>query len=177
MAGTGNRELLNYAFDWSAMSNRFDPYFEWLQVHSSSLRPTHYELLSVSSTESDATVIKAAAITQIKKLQALNPGSRSDLRDSIEKEVRRSFQVLTNAKARSDYDRELLNKSVSQNDLEPPSSKNINVSTNAKTRSEHDQELLNKSVSQNDLEPPSSCLLYTSPSPRDQRGSRMPSSA
>ena len=24
---------------------------------------------------------------------------------------------------------------------------------------------------------PSSCLLYTSPSPRDQRGSRMPSSA
>ena len=28
----------------------------------------------------------------------------------------------------------------------------------------------------NDL-PPRSCLLYTSPSPRDQRGSRMPSSA
>ena len=25
--------------------------------------------------------------------------------------------------------------------------------------------------------PPSACLLYTSPSPRDQRGSRMPSSA
>ena len=28
-----------------------------------------------------------------------------------------------------------------------------------------------------DLDNPSSCLLYTSPSPRDQRGSRMPSSA
>ena len=28
-----------------------------------------------------------------------------------------------------------------------------------------------------DLARPSSCLLYTSPSPRDQRGSRMPSSA
>ena len=27
------------------------------------------------------------------------------------------------------------------------------------------------------LEMPSNCLLYTSPSPRDQRGSRMPSSA
>ena len=27
------------------------------------------------------------------------------------------------------------------------------------------------------LGPPSDCLLYTSPSPRDQRGSRMPSSA
>ena len=29
----------------------------------------------------------------------------------------------------------------------------------------------------NMLERPSACLLYTSPSPRDQRGSRMPSSA
>ena len=28
-----------------------------------------------------------------------------------------------------------------------------------------------------DLSPLKSCLLYTSPSPRDQRGSRMPSSA
>ena len=28
-----------------------------------------------------------------------------------------------------------------------------------------------------DLERPVTCLLYTSPSPRDQRGSRMPSSA
>ena len=28
-----------------------------------------------------------------------------------------------------------------------------------------------------DAEPPAPCLLYTSPSPRDQRGSRMPSSA
>ena len=28
-----------------------------------------------------------------------------------------------------------------------------------------------------DLERASDCLLYTSPSPRDQRGSRMPSSA
>ena len=27
------------------------------------------------------------------------------------------------------------------------------------------------------IEQPDSCLLYTSPSPRDQRGSRMPSSA
>ena len=27
------------------------------------------------------------------------------------------------------------------------------------------------------LMPPGGCLLYTSPSPRDQRGSRMPSSA
>ena len=27
------------------------------------------------------------------------------------------------------------------------------------------------------LEQPADCLLYTSPSPRDQRGSRMPSSA
>ena len=31
--------------------------------------------------------------------------------------------------------------------------------------------------SQNYLELPNPCLLYTSPSPRDQRGSRMPSSA
>ena len=29
----------------------------------------------------------------------------------------------------------------------------------------------------NPLSPPRPCLLYTSPSPRDQRGSRMPSSA
>ena len=29
----------------------------------------------------------------------------------------------------------------------------------------------------NDLDSPKNCLLYTSPSPRDQRGSRMPSSA
>ena len=31
--------------------------------------------------------------------------------------------------------------------------------------------------SANDLSGPIACLLYTSPSPRDQRGSRMPSSA
>ena len=35
----------------------------------------------------------------------------------------------------------------------------------------------NNSQSSNDKKPPTVCLLYTSPSPRDQRGSRMPSSA
>ena len=32
-------------------------------------------------------------------------------------------------------------------------------------------------VTQGSFTPPLVCLLYTSPSPRDQRGSRMPSSA
>ena len=34
-----------------------------------------------------------------------------------------------------------------------------------------------KSVDENSVSESSNCLLYTSPSPRDQRGSRMPSSA
>ena len=33
------------------------------------------------------------------------------------------------------------------------------------------------SVSEEQAKPSAGCLLYTSPSPRDQRGSRMPSSA
>ena len=38
--------------------------------------------------------------------------------------------------------------------------------------------VLNSTNEENDLtNPPNTCLLYTSPSPRDQRGSRMPSSA
>ena len=143
------------------MSNRFNPYSEWLQVHSSSPRPTYYELLNVSPNESNTTVIKAAAITQIKKLQALEPGSRGDLRDRVEKEVRRSFQVLTDAKARGDYDQELLNESVSQNDLEPPPNKGVAQNDLEpppnKSVSQKDLEPPpKKSVSQNDLEPPSS---------------------
>ena len=39
-----------------------------------------------------------------------------------------------------------------------------------------DYELPDRSV-QRELERTQTCLLYTSPSPRDQRGSRMPSSA
>ena len=39
---------------------------------------------------------------------------------------------------------------------------------------ENNQELSEMAVSQTGL---GNCLLYTSPSPRDQRGSRMPSSA
>ena len=38
------------------------------------------------------------------------------------------------------------------------------------------KQLLEKDISANGL-PAKVCLLYTSPSPRDQRGSRMPSSA
>ena len=42
---------------------------------------------------------------------------------------------------------------------------------------QHVADSLLKSVEQECIEHPDSCLLYTSPSPRDQRGSRMPSSA
>ena len=35
----------------------------------------------------------------------------------------------------------------------------------------------NEDISEEETEDTTSCLLYTSPSPRDQRGSRMPSSA
>ena len=41
-----------------------------------------------------------------------------------------------------------------------------------------DGDVMNERQGQNDVcMAPSTCLLYTSPSPRDQRGSRMPSSA
>ena len=39
------------------------------------------------------------------------------------------------------------------------------------------ERLTEKIVSSSDSSDPHICLLYTSPSPRDQRGSRMPSSA
>ena len=39
------------------------------------------------------------------------------------------------------------------------------------------EEMAKASESEDELDPLGCCLLYTSPSPRDQRGSRMPSSA
>ena len=106
------------------MPKRFNPYSEWLQVHSNSPRPTHYELLNVSPTESDTAVLESAADTQLKKLESLDPGSRNKLRDKVEKEIRRSLKVLSDAQARADYDQVLLNKSLSPKDIEPPSRKN-----------------------------------------------------
>ena len=84
------------------MSKRFDPYLEWLQVHSKSARPTHYELLGVSPSESDATVFQDAAKAQLKKLESVQPGSRKKMLANLIKEVRRSERVLSDSVSRTD---------------------------------------------------------------------------
>ena len=73
------------------MPAKFNPYSEWLQVHSSSARPTHYELLNVSANESDISVLEGAAKTQLKKLKALEPGSQAKLRNSVAIEIKLSL--------------------------------------------------------------------------------------
>ena len=45
------------------------------------------------------------------------------------------------------------------------------------TKQQRVMEDLRDSISTVEYDPTKACLLYTSPSPRDQRGSRMPSSA
>ena len=52
----------------------------------------------------------------------------------------------------------------------------IDGKTIAITRSKDDAEEFIELISKHNATP-ITCLLYTSPSPRDQRGSRMPSSA
>ncbi len=102
------------------MSKRFDPYLEWLQVHSKSARPTHYELLGVSPSESDATVFQDAAKAQLKKLESVQPGSRKKMLANLIKEVRRSERVLSDSVSRTDYDQLLLNKMIKESDINPP---------------------------------------------------------
>ena len=120
------------------MPARFNPYSEWLQVHSSSARPTHYELLNVSSDESLVENFVDAAKAQIEKLKAADPGSRVKLRDRVAREIRHSLKVLSDSAARKEYDKMLLNRNLKPADIEPPSRKNSK-----------------KNLKQADLDPPS----------------------
>ena len=53
----------------------------------------------------------------------------------------------------------------------------INLSLDEVTGYELNNEIISKIKNLEKYKLSSTCLLYTSPSPRDQRGSRMPSSA
>ena len=82
--------------------------------------------------------------------------------------------IIYNNSKRPDSAIEYLNKGLEYNETEPESLLSLGNSFYLKKNYEKAIELYDQSLNKglNDI-----CLLYTSPSPRDQRGSRMPSSA
>ena len=117
---------------------------------------------------------------EIKWLFSRSSGPGGQNVNKIESRVEIIFN-LENSKVLNDYQKELLKRNLK--------TKLVNNSLRLAVQ-EHRNQLLNRqlalikfsSIIKNALNKPfkirkSTCLLYTSPSPRDQRGSRMPSSA
>ena len=73
------------------------------------------------------------------------------------------------------------NKNNNNSNCDKSNNHNINITSNNVNNNKNNSNNCGKSnnhnISKNNSNNNSDCLLYTSPSPRDQRGSRMPSSA
>ena len=85
----------------------FDPYHKWLGIPKAQRPPTHYQLLGLAQSESDAEVIEEAAIRQTTHLRAYQVGAHADDCTRLLNEISTARQVLVNPQKRQEYDGKL----------------------------------------------------------------------
>src|SRR5690348_8261942 len=85
----------------------FDPYHKWMGIPKGERPPTHYQLLGIAPTETDAEVIKEAALRQTAQVRVYQSGPHSELCTRVLNEIAQARAVLLNAKLRREYDQRI----------------------------------------------------------------------
>jgi hypothetical protein len=86
---------------------KFDAYREWLGLPSAGRPPTYYQLLDIVPDESDAEVIKEAALRQTARARVYQVGPHGELCTRILNEIAQARATLLNPRARREYDAHL----------------------------------------------------------------------
>jgi hypothetical protein len=82
----------------------FDPYHRWLGISRERRPPTHYQLLGIASQETDAEVIKEAALRQTTHVRVYQTGPHAELCTRLLNEIAQARAVLLNPQMRQEYD-------------------------------------------------------------------------
>ena len=96
------------------MSNRFDPYHEWLGITPSEQLPHYYRLLAITRFEENPTVIQNAADRQMASLRMFQAGKHSAESQRLLNEVAAARICLLNPAKKPVYDQWLREK------IQPP---------------------------------------------------------
>ena len=100
------------------MSDKFDPYYEWLGIPASEQPPNHYRLLGIPAFDENPSVIESAADRQMAHLRTFQAGKHSQESQRLLNEVAAARICLLNAEKKAAYDRQL--RKVLQKPQVPP---------------------------------------------------------
>ena len=89
------------------MSEKFDPYHEWLGIPASEQPPHHYRLLAIPVFEESPTVIEHAADRQMAHLRTFQTGKHSAESQRLLNEVAAARVCLLHPAKRAAYDQQL----------------------------------------------------------------------
>jgi hypothetical protein len=85
----------------------FDPYHKWLGIRSERKPPNHYQLLGISTVETDLEVIEEAFIRQTTHLRSYQNGPHALVCTQVLNELAKAHVTLMNPAKRKEYDAEL----------------------------------------------------------------------
>ena len=89
------------------MSEKFDPYHQWLGIPASEQPPNYYRLLAIPQFEKSPTVIENAADRQMSHLRTFQTGQYAALSQKLLNEVAAARICLLNAAKKAEYDEKL----------------------------------------------------------------------
>ncbi len=89
------------------MTEQFNPYKQYLELHTAPKKPTYYELLGVTSDETDEAAIAAGCDDALAKVRGFKPGQNARTWAAILDEISEARAVLTDSDRREAYDKEL----------------------------------------------------------------------
>ncbi|MGH7137897.1 MAG: hypothetical protein ACREHD_19275, partial [Pirellulales bacterium] len=89
------------------MSDSFDPYRVWLGIPPESRPPTHYELLGISPSETEAAAINAAVVRQSSYVRNFQIGKNAADANRILNEIAAAKVCLLDPAKRANYDAEI----------------------------------------------------------------------
>ncbi len=92
------------------MSEKFDPYHEWLGIPAGEQPPHHYRLLGIPAFEESATVIENAANQRMAHLRTFRAGKHAAESQRLLNEVAAARVCLLKPEKKSDYDQLLRRK-------------------------------------------------------------------
>ncbi len=90
----------------------FDPYHKWLGIRKDQRPPTFYQLLGISSDETDLEVIEEAAIRQTAHIRTYQIGPHAKDCTQLLNEISQARTTLLNPAKRKEYDLQLAKKAA-----------------------------------------------------------------
>ena len=104
-----------------AVSEKFDPYYEWLGIPPREQPPHYYRLLGVALFESDPKVIEVAADQRMAHLRTFQNGQDRALSQRLLNEVATAKVCLLNPAKKAAYDQQLRQQMQPGAAVPPPS--------------------------------------------------------